>query len=270
LCIPPGNRLVRSRGARPAPSTELNLCSIFCTVWYPKCPHFRHAKSFARASFPQLGQAKENLREWSATLLAIECPVCRSWGIVMRKCSLTLFAAAVIGLTSSQVASAADLARKAPPPAPAYVPPAPLPYLWTGCYVGGNIGGAWSNVEVNNVSTGGSVSENNSGVAGGGQIGCDYQAGAWVVGFRNMFDATSLSRNVTFSTVPFTGTAASRQGIERLALCAGRRGVDQYTCNVFRWYWCANWRTLKRSYRLDGRRRCRVDVRAALVGVRRI
>jgi outer membrane immunogenic protein len=126
----------------------------------------------------------------------------------MRKCTLTLLAAAAVGLSASQVASAADLARKAPPPA--YVPPAPAPYLWTGCYVGGNIGGAWANVDVSNVATGGSVSENNSGVAGGGQIGCDYQAGAWVFGFRDMFDATSLSKSTTFSTIPFTGTADSR------------------------------------------------------------
>ena len=39
----------------------------------------------------------------------------------MRRCSLTLFAAAAIGLTATQVVSAADLARR--PPAPAYVPP---------------------------------------------------------------------------------------------------------------------------------------------------
>jgi outer membrane immunogenic protein len=116
----------------------------------------------------------------------------------MRKCSVMLLTTAALGLTAIQIASAADLGRRVPPPAPAYVPPAPLPYLWTGCYVGGNIGGAWSNVEVNNVSTGGSVSENNSGFAGGGQIGCDYQWNAWVFGFRNMFDGTSLSSNRTF------------------------------------------------------------------------
>lgn len=65
----------------------------------------------------------------------------------MRKCSLTLFAA-IIGLTTSQIASAADLGRRAPPPAPAYVPPAPLAYLWTGCYIGGNAGGAGARVDV--------------------------------------------------------------------------------------------------------------------------
>jgi hypothetical protein len=129
-------------------------------------------------------------------------------GISVRRFALTLLATAAIGLTANQVASAADLGRALP--RPAYVPPAPVPYVWTGCYVGGNIGGAWSNVEVGDVSTGGTVSASNSGVAGGGQIGCDYQAGAWVVGFRNMFDATSLTGSGTLSTTPFTGTANSR------------------------------------------------------------
>jgi outer membrane immunogenic protein len=127
----------------------------------------------------------------------------------MRKRSLMLLAAMAVSLTMGEVASAADLARRAPPPAPAYVPPAPLPYLWTGCYVGGNIGGAWSNIDVTDVATGGSVSASNSGFAGGGQIGCDYQAGAWVFGFRDMLDGTSLSKSATLATVPFTGTVDS-------------------------------------------------------------
>jgi len=38
--------------------------------------------------------------------------------------------------------------------------------------VGGNIGGAWSNFEVTDVATGGTVSTSNSGFAGGGQISC--------------------------------------------------------------------------------------------------
>jgi outer membrane immunogenic protein len=112
---------------------------------------------------------------------------------VMRRYSLPLLAAAAIGVAGSQVASAADLGRA---PAPAYVPPAPPPYLWTGCYIGGNI------VEVSDVTTGGTTSGNNAGFAGGGQIGCDYQAGAWVFGIRNMFDGTSLSKSVTFTEIP--------------------------------------------------------------------
>jgi outer membrane immunogenic protein len=43
------------------------------------------------------------------------------------------------------------------------------------------------------------VSTSNSGFAGGGQIGCDYQWNAWVFGFRNMFDGTSLSSSRAFA-----------------------------------------------------------------------
>ena len=64
------------------------------------------------------------------------------WGTVMQRYSSALLAAAAVVLAASQFASAADLGRRAPPPAPAYVQPAPPPYLWTGCYVGGNVGGA--------------------------------------------------------------------------------------------------------------------------------
>ena len=72
----------------------------------------------------------------------------------------------MIGLAASQ-ASAADLPRKAP----AYIPPAPPPITWTGCYIGGNIGGVFGDGE-DFPFVGFS---NGSGFAGGGQIGCDYQ-----------------------------------------------------------------------------------------------
>jgi outer membrane immunogenic protein len=60
------------------------------------------------------------------------------------------------------------------------------------------VGGAWAHVEVTDVDTGATASGGNSGFAGGGQIGCDYQWNAWVFGFRNMFDGTSLSSTRTF------------------------------------------------------------------------
>jgi outer membrane immunogenic protein len=114
----------------------------------------------------------------------------------MRKCSLTLLAAAI--LAASQ-ASAADLPRKAP----AYVPPlAPPPITWTGCYLGANVGGAFGNASA--TVDGAEVSGNGSGFAGGGQIGCDYQfAGTgWVIGFRNMFDGTSNKKSDTIGSGP--------------------------------------------------------------------
>jgi len=128
----------------------------------------------------------------------------------MRKSVLILIAAVVIDLPASQSARAADIVpRGYPPPAPApvYAPP----ISWTGCYVGGNIGGAWSNVDLSGVS-GASFSATNSGLAGGGQIGCDYNwlQSPWVVGIRNMLDATSLSNRTNISAVPFTGAVDSR------------------------------------------------------------
>ena len=121
----------------------------------------------------------------------------------MRKSSVALLAA-VIGLAASQ-ASAADLPRKAP----AYVPPAPPPLTWTGCYIGANLGGAWGRFTLEG-PFGGSAdrSTNNASFVGGGQIGCDYQfAGGWVIGFRNMFDGTTNSRDLAFNVVTPTATA---------------------------------------------------------------
>ena len=93
----------------------------------------------------------------------------------MRKSVLILIAAVVIDLPASQSARAADIVPRgypapalAPAPALVYAPP----ISWTGCYVGGNIGGAWSSVDLTGVS-GVDVSATNSGFADGGQIGCD-------------------------------------------------------------------------------------------------
>ena len=121
----------------------------------------------------------------------------------MGRLSLSLVTAAMIGLATGQT-FAADLPRKAP----AYVPPAPPPITWTGCYIGANIGGAFNRGDAN-FAFGEASSSNNSGFAGGGQIGCDYQfAGGWVFGIRNMFDGTSLKRDRTLFD-PVTGAAGT-------------------------------------------------------------
>src|SRR5262245_39523907 len=67
-------------------------------------------------------------------------------------------------------------------PAAAYVVPAPF-ISWTGLYVGGHVGGAWSDVNWANVNlTGERVNNDASGVIGGGQIGYNVQFGAVVLG----------------------------------------------------------------------------------------
>jgi outer membrane immunogenic protein len=99
-----------------------------------------------------------------------------------------------LGLVGLGAASAADMA-------PRYTKAPPLPvvaYNWTGCYVGGNVGGGWARTEQTQIAKvgGAPVIPNNdfgsstgNNVIGGGQIGCDYQfAGKWVVGVQGMFD----------------------------------------------------------------------------------
>jgi len=141
----------------------------------------------------------------------------------MQKRLLTLFAAAVVGLAATQ-ASAADLPRRAP--APAYIPPPPPPpYLWTGCYIGGNVGGAQGRVELTDTFNGASVSRENTGFAGGGQIGCDYQWDRWVFGIRNMFDGTSINHTRDFfDPVVFAGTGSIETRLRWFDALTGRVG----------------------------------------------
>ena len=61
---------------------------------------------------------------------------------------------------------------------------APPPIMnWTGFYIGGHVGGAWSDVDWANVTlTGERVSNDASGFIGGGQIGYNQQFGSLVLG----------------------------------------------------------------------------------------
>jgi outer membrane immunogenic protein len=78
---------------------------------------------------------------------------------------------------------------KAPPPP---IMPAPV-MTWTGCYIGGNGGVAWSHNNWFDPAAGrGEGSDNPTGGGGGGQVGCDYQTGNFVLGIQGMFDALSL------------------------------------------------------------------------------
>ena len=78
--------------------------------------------------------------------------------------------AMAIATAASGSASAADLPRG---PAPYYPPPS-LAYNWTGPYAGLNLGYEWGKV-TNNVTK-------PSGIAGGGQIGYNWQMSQFVFG----------------------------------------------------------------------------------------
>lgn len=98
-----------------------------------------------------------------------------------------LCGAAVLAL-SVTTASAADLALKA-------APAAPVSFTWTGCYVGGHLGGGVSDDRTIS-SIGTTVDFSSSGFVGGGQIGCNYQfAPNWLVGAEGRAAWSSLSNH---------------------------------------------------------------------------
>ena len=118
-----------------------------------------------------------------------------------RKYSLTLLAAAVVALAAGQTASAADLARRAPPPAaPAYIPP-PV-FSWTGFYIGGNLGVAWTEASVCCDIFGNSRHNSQQAVfTGGGQVGANYQWNWLVLGVEGDFDWLANNHNSTNSLI---------------------------------------------------------------------
>ena len=116
----------------------------------------------------------------------------------MKRLALAFSALTLLAATP---AMAADLrpAYKAPPPPPVVV------YNWTGCYVGGNVGGAWQNtnntlavtnsalpyfnpVVLAEVSGNGTGTLESSGWLGGFQVGCNYQVSNIVWGVETDFN----------------------------------------------------------------------------------
>jgi len=118
----------------------------------------------------------------------------------MKKLFLGSVALVALGL----VAPAAFAAERA---VPAYTPPPPpVPvYTWTGCYVGANAGSSSGNSQhfttagsiltgaVPQPVAGGNITDsfNLSGFIGGGQLGCNWQWGAWVFGVEGDGSATN-------------------------------------------------------------------------------
>jgi outer membrane immunogenic protein len=148
----------------------------------------------------------------------------------MRKLSLSTIA--LVTFAGSAV-MAADLP---PPAAPVYRPPPVVvvpAFTWTGCYIGGNVGGAWVNThsyDPNGVITGiagvpvvnGDLgAQTVAGFAGGGQLGCDYQVDRFVFGIGGMIDGTSVNGTIDqpggFFTsgpqVPWFATLTARAGV---------------------------------------------------------
>jgi len=132
---------------------------------------------------------------------------------------LTLFAS--LGL--AQAASAADLPRQMPAKAPAYISPV---YNWSGFYFGGHIGGAWSSTDVTDTGgflgpVGSTFNLDNSGFAGGGQVGFNWQWANWVLGVQADITAMDLHDRMID---PFFSTTAIRYRTDGVTTVTGRLG----------------------------------------------
>jgi outer membrane immunogenic protein len=167
-----------------------------------------------------------------------------TYGVVMLR---KLFG--VVGVFSLLIAaplsaaSAADMPVKAPPLAPA--PAAPI---WTGFYIGGEIGGAWANRSVNytandpvaNALVAGTLTGtgqplfpntfNMSGMVGGAEAGYNWQVGRqWLLGIETDYNGSSLrgtgNSSSVFTTAPPTNNALTeKQSVDWYGTLRGRLG----------------------------------------------
>jgi outer membrane immunogenic protein len=123
-------------------------------------------------------------------------------------------------------AMAADLAR--PAPVPYKAPPPVYFFSWTGCYVGGNVGGFWVRKEWFDRIAGDPLFNTSFGThdvtswLGGGQVGCNYQFyGGWVVGIQGDYDWTNANGSNVNLLLPFL---TDNSKVRALASVTGRVG----------------------------------------------
>jgi outer membrane immunogenic protein len=137
--------------------------------------------------------------------------------------SATFAISAVLGIGA---ASAADLAARPYTKAPVY---GPAPVSWSGCYIGGNVGGGWDSFNAGQVAFAGVPTpfvdyggNNGSSMIGGGQIGCDYQfAPRWVIGIQGQADFGTI--NSSNAVAAFPGITAQFQ-VKNIETLTGRVG----------------------------------------------
>lgn len=152
----------------------------------------------------------------------------------MRRFTIAL-ATAVSTIALTQVASAADMPRKAP----AYVPPPAPVYNWTGFYAGIHLGGGFAS----NNGDGFATVEQQSGKSPlqtetdslttdrnkafpdlGGQLGYNFQSGAFLFGVETDISYTPFRSRVNVSQEPFDAFITHEEGLDWLGTLRGRLG----------------------------------------------
>ena len=110
----------------------------------------------------------------------------------MKRLAVVLSGVASVGFGFAGMASAADLGR---PVMPTKAPAVIFADDWSGFYIGGHLGGAWSR---SGYTYDNGVLEdfnfNSDSIIGGGHAGLQGQWGQWVLGVEGSFDGTDLSQ----------------------------------------------------------------------------
>jgi outer membrane immunogenic protein len=123
-------------------------------------------------------------------------------------------------------------------PVPAYAPPPPPPpaYTWSGCYVGASAG--WDSGTSNRTAVFNTVVPNAAGRSitndfdmtgfiGGGQLGCNWQWGAWVFGIEGDGSATNKSGQ-QFGLAPFNINRIHETQERWLVTARGKLGLTDF------------------------------------------
>ncbi len=108
-------------------------------------------------------------------------------------------------------------------------------FSWSGFYVGGNLGGAWTNNSITDNLHGLSFSNGNNAVfVAGGQVGFNYQAGNFVFGVEGDFDWAANNNNNGIGVVALGNTFTASVNDRWMATVAGRLGyaVDRWLIYV--------------------------------------
>ena len=128
----------------------------------------------------------------------------------------------MLGMAGGSVATAADMAVKAPPPPP------PVVASWTGCYIGGNIGvaGEHNFFTTDNLTAdfGQQNTHNGSAFIGGGQAGCNWQSGKWVFGIEGDYSGLTKSNTYYFGQGPSNFNDTYGSHVSWMATARGRVG----------------------------------------------
>jgi outer membrane immunogenic protein len=112
-------------------------------------------------------------------------------------------------------------------------PTATIAYRWTGCYLGANVGAASGRAAFFDATPPNPTGLDHgvahaTGALGGGQIGCDYQAGNWVFGLQGMVEAANLNGTSHFVPGPADPQSPNildmRSRVSSLATATARLG----------------------------------------------